>query len=66
MRSKRNIEKIISDRIKQRERRTLETVVERKFRISLDRERHRQTPTTLTDIERETQLLLILMELDME
>ena len=35
-----------------RERRGLETVVEREFRRSLDRERHRQTRTTLTDRER--------------
>ena len=40
-------EEIISDRITQRERRALETVVER----SLGRETHRQTRTTLTDIE---------------
>ena len=34
-----------------RERRSLETLIEREFRRSLDRERHRQTHTTLTDIE---------------
>ena len=32
-----------------RERRALETVVEREFGIYLDRERHRQTQTTLME-----------------
>ena len=45
------MEKIISDRIRQRERRPVGTLVEREFRRSFDRERHRQTRTTLTDIE---------------
>ena len=40
------------DTDRHRERRGLETVVEREFRRSLDRERHRQTRTTLTDQER--------------
>ena len=38
-----------SDRIRQRERRALETVVERRVQ---NREKHRQTRTTLTDQER--------------
>ena len=41
---------VSSDRIRQRERIALETVVEREFRRSLDRERHRQTRTTLANI----------------
>ena len=41
---------MISNRIRQTERRALETVVEIEFRRSLDRERHRQTWTRLTNI----------------
>ena len=41
----------IRDRIKQRQRRGLETGEEREFRKVLDGERHKQTRTTLTDIE---------------
>ena len=37
-------------------RRSLETGEEREFRRSLDRRRHRETRTTLTDIEREAEL----------
>ena len=41
---------IISNSIRQGERRALETVVVREFRRSLDRERRRQTRTQLADI----------------
>ena len=40
----------------QKQRRSLETGEEREFRRSLDRQRHRETRTTLTDIEREAEL----------
>ena len=46
----------IRDRIIQRQRRSLETEEEREFRRSLDRPKNRETRTTLTDINRETQL----------
>ena len=48
---------VINDRIIQKElRRALETVVEREFKRSLDRDRRGQTWTRLTDIEGEAQL----------
>ena len=43
---------MISNSIRQRERRALETVIKREFGRSLDSERRRQTRTRLTDRER--------------